>query len=253
MMTLPARAAQPVPVTALPASIAALSSSDPVRDTAVRHALSGYETRGHDELVGPDGRARCGSEALLDALGRPVLRRPAGPPAGRRGRHRRPGHHLHGLRRRRQHRPGLAHGHRAPGVRGRGSGRRIDAGLRQRLAGLNCFIDDLYHGQRCLRDGIVPRALIESSPGWRPECHGADPPHGVWAHVCGSDLVRDADGNRLRAGGQPAGALGRLLHAGEPGGDQAGLRRAVRASVDPPGRPLPGAAAGDAALALPGR
>ena len=71
---------------------------------------------------------------------------------------------------------------------------RIEAGLAQRLRALNLFIDDLYHDQVSLRDGIVPRELLESSPGWRPECVGIDPAHGVWAHICGSDLVRDADG-----------------------------------------------------------
>jgi uncharacterized circularly permuted ATP-grasp superfamily protein len=70
----------------------------------------------------------------------------------------------------------------------------IEAGLAQRLRALNLFIDDLYHGQRALNDGIVPRELLESSPGWRPECVGVDPAHRVWAHICGSDLVRDADG-----------------------------------------------------------
>ena len=29
---------------------------------------------------------------------------------------------------------------------------------------------------------------------YRPECEGVQPPQGVWAHICGSDLVRDADG-----------------------------------------------------------
>ena len=71
---------------------------------------------------------------------------------------------------------------------------RIDAGLRQRLTALNLFIDDLYNEQRILGDGIVPRELIESSGNFRPECVGARPRFGVWAHICGSDLVRDADG-----------------------------------------------------------
>lgn len=71
---------------------------------------------------------------------------------------------------------------------------RIDAGLRQRLTALNCFIDDLYHDQRCVGAGVVPESLIRTSPGWRPECAGVDPPRGVWAHICGTDLVRDADG-----------------------------------------------------------
>jgi uncharacterized circularly permuted ATP-grasp superfamily protein len=72
--------------------------------------------------------------------------------------------------------------------------RQIEQGLRQRLTALNMFIDDLYYEQRILQDGIVPRELIESSPDFRVECVGARPIHGVWAHVCGSDLVRDGDG-----------------------------------------------------------
>jgi uncharacterized circularly permuted ATP-grasp superfamily protein len=71
---------------------------------------------------------------------------------------------------------------------------RIEAGLRQRLTALNHFIDDLYHDQRAVKDGIVPATLVRSSPGWRPECAGIAPPHRVWAHICGTDLVRDADG-----------------------------------------------------------
>lgn len=72
--------------------------------------------------------------------------------------------------------------------------RRIEIGLSQRLRALNLFIDDLYHEQHALKDGIVPRELLESSPGWRPECVGITPSHGVWAHICGSDLVRNHDG-----------------------------------------------------------
>ena len=37
---------------------------------------------------------------------------------------------------------------------------RIEAGLAQRLRALNLFIDDLYHDQISLRDGIVPRDLL---------------------------------------------------------------------------------------------
>lgn len=72
---------------------------------------------------------------------------------------------------------------------------RIEVGLAQRLRAINLFIDDLYHDQASLRDGIVPRELLESSPGWRPECVGISPAHQVWAHICGSDLVRDRDGS----------------------------------------------------------
>jgi uncharacterized circularly permuted ATP-grasp superfamily protein len=71
---------------------------------------------------------------------------------------------------------------------------RISRGLEQRLRALNLFIADVYGDQRILDDGVVPRELVERSPNYRPECHGAHPPFDVWAHVCGSDLVRDADG-----------------------------------------------------------
>jgi uncharacterized circularly permuted ATP-grasp superfamily protein len=70
----------------------------------------------------------------------------------------------------------------------------IEAGLKQRLRALNMFINDLYNDQAILADGIVPRALIESSSSFRPECKGMQPRHGVWAHICGSDLVRGEDG-----------------------------------------------------------
>jgi uncharacterized circularly permuted ATP-grasp superfamily protein len=70
----------------------------------------------------------------------------------------------------------------------------IEKGLKQRVGALNRFIDDVYHDQRVLNDGVVPRELIEKSKDFRPECVGVSPAHGVWSHVCGTDLVRDADG-----------------------------------------------------------
>ncbi len=70
----------------------------------------------------------------------------------------------------------------------------ISAGLIQRVKALNCFIDDVYHQQRAFTDDVIPREYIEKSREFRPECVGIEPPHGVWSHVCGSDLVRDSDG-----------------------------------------------------------
>jgi len=70
----------------------------------------------------------------------------------------------------------------------------IEAGLKQRLTAINRFIDDLYNDQAALHDGIVPRELIENSRHFRPQCRGIRPRFGAWAHVCGTDLVRDADG-----------------------------------------------------------
>jgi uncharacterized circularly permuted ATP-grasp superfamily protein len=70
----------------------------------------------------------------------------------------------------------------------------IEAGLVQRLSALNLFIDDVYHDQRAVKAGVVPSALVTGSPNFRRECVGVDPPGGIWAHICGSDLIRDQDG-----------------------------------------------------------
>ncbi|MGE3619815.1 MAG: circularly permuted type 2 ATP-grasp protein [Acidimicrobiia bacterium] len=75
-----------------------------------------------------------------------------------------------------------------------GEWRRVSRGLLQRLQALNMFIDDLYGEARVLDDGIVPPEIVLGSPNHRPECVGVRPPQAIWAHLCGSDLVRDGDG-----------------------------------------------------------
>jgi len=70
----------------------------------------------------------------------------------------------------------------------------VEAGLKQRVQALNLFIDDLYHEQKVVKDGVFPQAVLDKSVNFRPQCVGVTPPLGVWAHICGSDLVRDADG-----------------------------------------------------------
>ena len=71
---------------------------------------------------------------------------------------------------------------------------RISRGLVQRLTALNLFIADLYGPARVVADGVFPAELLASSVNYRPQCQGVRPPQGVWAHICGSDLVRDVDG-----------------------------------------------------------
>lgn len=68
------------------------------------------------------------------------------------------------------------------------------AGLTQRLQALNMFIDDLYHKQKIVKDKILPDYILAQSKNFRKECVGVSPPFGVWAHICGTDLVRDRDG-----------------------------------------------------------
>lgn len=70
-----------------------------------------------------------------------------------------------------------------------------EAGLKQRLTALNLFINDLYHDQNVIKDGIIPEHIIKDSKNFRPECVGVSPAYGVWAHICGTDLVRDENGD----------------------------------------------------------
>jgi uncharacterized circularly permuted ATP-grasp superfamily protein len=70
----------------------------------------------------------------------------------------------------------------------------IERGLVQRLVALNRFIDDLYNDQQIIADGVFPADLLENSVNFREQCRGVHPKHGVWAHISGSDLVRDDDG-----------------------------------------------------------
>jgi uncharacterized circularly permuted ATP-grasp superfamily protein len=70
----------------------------------------------------------------------------------------------------------------------------IESGLEQRIRALNCFLDDIYHDQKILKDGVIPSELIYSGTGFRPVCMGLNPPRGIWCHIAGTDLVRIGDG-----------------------------------------------------------
>ena len=70
----------------------------------------------------------------------------------------------------------------------------VSRGLQQRSRALNCFIDDVYNQQRILADGIVPADIVLDSPNFKAPCVGMSPRYGAWAHICGSDLVRDQRG-----------------------------------------------------------
>jgi uncharacterized circularly permuted ATP-grasp superfamily protein len=70
----------------------------------------------------------------------------------------------------------------------------VEAGLKQRVHALNLFIDDLYNDQRIIADGVFPAGMLEGSENFREQCRGFSPPLGIWAHICGSDIVRDGDG-----------------------------------------------------------
>jgi uncharacterized circularly permuted ATP-grasp superfamily protein len=71
---------------------------------------------------------------------------------------------------------------------------RIEKGLKQRIRALNLFLDDIYHHQKIIKDGIIPREILCSAKSYRQQCIGWNPPRGIWCHVTGTDLVRHRDG-----------------------------------------------------------
>ena len=70
----------------------------------------------------------------------------------------------------------------------------IERGLIQRIRALNAFCDDIYHRREIVNAGLVPWALVVSRTAFARPAHGISPPKGVYCHVSGCDLVRDADG-----------------------------------------------------------
>jgi uncharacterized circularly permuted ATP-grasp superfamily protein len=74
---------------------------------------------------------------------------------------------------------------------------KVEKGLIQRLKALNCFINDIYNDKKIFKDKVVPLDIILDSPGYRKECENITLPHDTWAHVCGTDLIRDDHGNFL--------------------------------------------------------
>lgn len=67
---------------------------------------------------------------------------------------------------------------------------RLSEGLVQRVEAINAFLEDIYGDARILKEGIVPPELVLLNDQFRPEVNRIRPPHGVWAHICGIDLVR---------------------------------------------------------------
>lgn len=70
----------------------------------------------------------------------------------------------------------------------------IERGLKQRITALNQFINDVYNKRQIIKDGVVPEYLLQSGKCYLPQCADLTPPQNIWAHITGTDLVRDTDG-----------------------------------------------------------
>ncbi len=73
----------------------------------------------------------------------------------------------------------------------------LERGLVQRITALNLFLHDLYHEQKILKDGVIPPYYILSGKHFRREFVNFNVPKDIYIHVCGTDLIRDDQGNYL--------------------------------------------------------
>ncbi len=70
----------------------------------------------------------------------------------------------------------------------------LERGLCQRVRALNLFLHDIYHGQAILKAGRLPAERVLGNTQFRPEMQGMDVPGGIYAHICGVDIVRAGEG-----------------------------------------------------------
>jgi uncharacterized circularly permuted ATP-grasp superfamily protein len=70
----------------------------------------------------------------------------------------------------------------------------LERGLTQRLTAINLFLKDVYHDQRILAEGVVPRDLVHSCRHYRREMRGVHVHRDIYVSICGTDLIRLEDG-----------------------------------------------------------
>ncbi len=74
---------------------------------------------------------------------------------------------------------------------------RVTSGIAQRVRAINAFIYDVYHSERILREGRIPRELVYSSKNYNREMIDVDVARDIYIHVSGVDLIRDEQGEFL--------------------------------------------------------
>lgn len=66
---------------------------------------------------------------------------------------------------------------------------KIQKGLQQRVMALNCFLNDIYHEQKILKDRFLPEELILSADGYHSKLRNLKPFGGTYIHIAGVDLL----------------------------------------------------------------
>jgi uncharacterized circularly permuted ATP-grasp superfamily protein len=73
----------------------------------------------------------------------------------------------------------------------------IERGLTQRITALNLFLHDIYHGQRIVKDGVIPAHYVFSGKHFRREFVNFAVPKDIYIHICGTDLIRGEKGEYM--------------------------------------------------------
>ncbi|HTV46902.1 MAG TPA: circularly permuted type 2 ATP-grasp protein [Phycisphaerae bacterium] len=73
----------------------------------------------------------------------------------------------------------------------------IERGLEQRITALNLFCGDIYHKQAILREKVIDAGLIYGAKMFRREMMGINIPRDIYITICGTDLIRDKEGQYL--------------------------------------------------------
>lgn len=69
----------------------------------------------------------------------------------------------------------------------------VDRGVKQRARALNAFLRDVYNEREILAAGIIPADLILKNEAYEKQMVGFVPPHGIYSHIIGTDIVRTGD------------------------------------------------------------
>ena len=70
----------------------------------------------------------------------------------------------------------------------------VSEGSKQRVKALNAFLDDVYHGQHILKDGVIPSERVLLHEAYQPWMLNFDVKGRVYSHISGVDIIRDGSG-----------------------------------------------------------
>ena len=70
----------------------------------------------------------------------------------------------------------------------------LERGLQQRVRALNLFLNDIYHDQAILNEGLIPPRKVLENTQYRAVMHGLNVRKGIYAHIAGVDIVRAGKG-----------------------------------------------------------